>query len=65
MPGNPAPIKIFGEHDEATRRQIERCVASESERGVLCADAHKGYAQPIGGVVAGRIWSGSMKWCNG
>ena len=54
MPGNPAPIKIFGEHDEATRRQIERCVASESERGVLCADAHKGYAQPIGGVVAYR-----------
>jgi tRNA-splicing ligase RtcB len=54
MPGNPAPIKIFGEHDEATRRQIERCVASEGERGVLCADAHKGYAQPIGGVVAYR-----------
>jgi tRNA-splicing ligase RtcB (3'-phosphate/5'-hydroxy nucleic acid ligase) len=22
------------------------------ERGVLCADGHKGYAQPIGGVVA-------------
>jgi tRNA-splicing ligase RtcB len=54
MPGNPAPIKIFGEHDEATRQQIERCVASEGERGVLCADAHKGYAQPIGGVVAYR-----------
>jgi tRNA-splicing ligase RtcB len=44
--------KIFGEHDEATIKQIETCVASGGERGVLCADGHKGYAQPIGGVVA-------------
>jgi tRNA-splicing ligase RtcB len=44
--------KIFGEHDEATIKQIERCVAAGGERGVLCADGHKGYAQPIGGVVA-------------
>ena len=44
--------KIFGEHDEATIRQIETCVAAGGERGVLCADGHKGYAQPIGGVVA-------------
>src|SRR5438270_113624 len=44
--------KIFGEHDEATIAQIERCVAAGGERGVLCADGHKGYAQPIGGVVA-------------
>jgi tRNA-splicing ligase RtcB len=44
--------KIFGEHDEATIAQIERCVATGAERGVLCADGHKGYAQPIGGVVA-------------
>src|SRR5438045_5624233 len=44
--------KIFGEHDEATIKQIERCVAEGGERGVLCADGHKGYAQPIGGVVA-------------
>src|SRR5437660_9002747 len=47
-----APTKIFGEHDEATIAQIERCVAAGGERGVLCADGHKGYAQPIGGVVA-------------
>src|SRR5207237_9176245 len=33
-------------------KQIERCVAEGGERGVLCADGHKGYAQPIGGVVA-------------
>jgi tRNA-splicing ligase RtcB len=44
--------KIFGQHDAATIAQIERCVAAGGERGVLCADGHKGYAQPIGGVVA-------------
>src|SRR5437879_7141269 len=44
--------KIFGEHDAATIKQIETCVATGGERGVLCADGHKGYAQPIGGVVA-------------
>ncbi|HEX8898515.1 MAG TPA: RtcB family protein [Chthoniobacterales bacterium] len=44
--------KIFGEHDEATIAQIERCVEAGGERAVLCADGHKGYAQPIGGVVA-------------
>ncbi len=44
--------KIFGQHDEATIRQIETCVAAGGARGVLCADGHKGYAQPIGGVVA-------------
>ena len=46
------PTKIFGEHDEATIRQINTCVAAGGARGVLCADGHKGYAQPIGGVVA-------------
>ena len=45
-------IKIFGGHDEATIKQIETCVAAGGERGVLLADGHKGYAQPIGGVVA-------------
>jgi tRNA-splicing ligase RtcB len=44
--------KIFGQHDEATIKQIETCLAAGGERGVLCADGHKGYAQPIGGVVA-------------
>lgn len=44
--------KVFGRHDEATLRQIETCVEMGGERGVLCADGHKGYAQPIGGVVA-------------
>jgi len=43
---------IFGQHDEATLKQIHTCVAAGGARGVLCADGHKGYAQPIGGVVA-------------
>src|SRR4051812_37114752 len=46
--------KIFGEHDAATIHQIETCLAAGGERAVLCADGHKGYAQPIGGVVAYR-----------
>jgi len=44
--------KVFGQHDQATLRQIETCIDAGGERGVLCADGHKGYAQPIGGVVA-------------
>src|SRR5438093_6722662 len=44
--------KVFGQHDETTLRQIETCLEAGGERGVLCADGHKGYAQPIGGVVA-------------
>ena len=47
-----AKTKIFGQHDEGTIKQIEACMAAGGERGVLCADGHKGYAQPIGGVVA-------------
>src|SRR3954451_1512330 len=46
--------KIFGEHDEATIKQIETCLAAGGELAVLCADGHKGYAQPIGGVIAYR-----------
>src|SRR3982751_5361060 len=52
MENTTSKTKIFGSHDEATVRQIETCVATGGERGVLCADGHKGYAQPIGGVVA-------------
>ncbi|ACL59130.1 RtcB family protein [Methylobacterium nodulans] len=47
------PITIFGEHDEKTVRQIERCMGLGSAvKGVLCADGHLGYGHPIGGVVA-------------
>ena len=44
-------VIVFGSHDESTIEQICRCAATGSY-GVLCADGHKGYSQPIGGVVA-------------
>jgi tRNA-splicing ligase RtcB (3'-phosphate/5'-hydroxy nucleic acid ligase) len=44
----------FGNHDDATIQQLERCIdaSGEAARGALCADGHKGYSMPIGGVVA-------------
>src|SRR5687768_7381212 len=45
--------RIFGEHDEKTIQQLNRCMqAGSAAKGVLCADGHLGYAHPIGGVVA-------------
>ena len=46
-------LVVFGKPDPAALAQIERCT-STGIYGVLCADAHKGYAQPIGGVIAYR-----------
>jgi tRNA-splicing ligase RtcB (3'-phosphate/5'-hydroxy nucleic acid ligase) len=46
-------IKVFGEHDEKTVQQLWTCMGVGSVyKGVLCADGHYGYAQPVGGVVA-------------
>ena len=46
-------LKIFGEHDERTVAQMWRCMGVGSVAdGVLCADGHLGYAQPVGGVIA-------------
>jgi tRNA-splicing ligase RtcB (3'-phosphate/5'-hydroxy nucleic acid ligase) len=46
-------FKIFGDHDENTKRQMARCMSVGSvDGGVLCADGHLGYAQPVGGVIA-------------
>jgi tRNA-splicing ligase RtcB (3'-phosphate/5'-hydroxy nucleic acid ligase) len=43
----------FGEHDDATLGQINRAASHEAVVGAaLCADGHKGYAVPIGGVLA-------------
>lgn len=48
-------IVVFGDPDEATIAQIRRCAEPPETYGaVLCADAHKGYSMPIGGVVAYR-----------
>jgi tRNA-splicing ligase RtcB len=46
-------IKTFGPVDERSRLQLERCMeAGDAEYGVLCADHHPGYSQPIGGGIA-------------
>ena len=46
-------IKTFGPVDERSRRQLETCMqAGDAEWGVLCADHHPGYSQPIGGGIA-------------
>jgi tRNA-splicing ligase RtcB (3'-phosphate/5'-hydroxy nucleic acid ligase) len=46
-------IPIWGNHDEATLAQIHRCANDERVVGAaICADGHKGYAIPIGGVLA-------------
>lgn len=48
-----ASLVTFGEPDERTLQQIHTCMAIGNVRkGVLCGDAHVGYAQPVGGVVA-------------
>src|ERR671910_154443 len=46
-------IKTFGPVDERSLAQLERCMeAGDAEFGVLCADHHPGYLQPIGGGIA-------------
>jgi tRNA-splicing ligase RtcB len=46
-------VKTFGPVDERSLKQLERCMeAGAAEFGVLCADHHPGYSQPIGGAVA-------------
>ena len=48
-----SPLKIFGEHEEATIAQMRNCMAvGNVVAGVICADGHLGYAQPVGGVIA-------------
>jgi tRNA-splicing ligase RtcB len=46
-------IKTFGEVDERSLEQLKRCMAAgDADFGVLCADHHPGYSQPIGGGIA-------------
>lgn len=48
-----APLKVFGLHDEATIAQMRNCMSvGNVVAGVVCADGHLGYAQPVGGVIA-------------
>ena len=51
-------IHTFGDVDDRSRTQLTTCLAAAEAAegydlpGVLCADHHPGYSQPIGGVVA-------------
>ena len=48
-------LTVIGDHEDRTVQQLERCVrAEEGAAGVLCADGHVGYSQPVGGAVAYR-----------
>lgn len=48
-----SPLTIFGMHDENTIAQMKNCMAvGNAVAGVICADGHLGYAQPVGGVIA-------------
>jgi tRNA-splicing ligase RtcB (3'-phosphate/5'-hydroxy nucleic acid ligase) len=48
-------IPIWGEHDQSTIAQIQRCATDEHAiAAALLADGHKGYSMPIGGVIAYR-----------
>jgi tRNA-splicing ligase RtcB len=48
-----APLKVFGRHEDATIAQMRNCMAvGNVVAGVICADGHLGYAQPVGGVIA-------------
>ena len=46
-------LTIVGEHDDRTIAQMRNCLRDDrATAGVLCADGHLGYAQPVGGVIA-------------
>ncbi len=48
-----APLQVFGEHEAGTLGQMRNCMAvGNVAAGVICADGHLGYAQPVGGVIA-------------
>lgn len=46
-------LQIFGDHDDNTITQMRNCMSvGNAVAGVICADGHLGYAQPVGGVIA-------------
>ena len=48
-----SPLAVFGEHDPNTIAQMQNCMrVGNAVAGVICADGHVGYAQPVGGVIA-------------
>lgn len=50
-----SPLKVFGDHDEGTLAQMRNCMkVGNVVGGVICADGHLGYAQPVGGLYCIR-----------
>ena len=48
-----APLQVFGTHEANTLAQMRACMGvGRVAGGVVCADGHLGYAQPVGGVIA-------------
>ena len=48
-----APLQVFGTHETNTLAQMRNCMGvGRVAGGVVCADGHLGYAQPVGGVIA-------------
>lgn len=48
-----AKLTVFGDHAQVTFDQMRNCMrVGNVVGGVLCADGHLGYAQPVGGVIA-------------
>lgn len=51
-------MHAFGAADQSSSSQLIRCleVSGDESIGILCADHHKGYGMPIGGVVASKTY---------
>jgi tRNA-splicing ligase RtcB len=48
-----SPLTVIGAHEDNTILQMRNCMmVGNVVAGVMCADGHLGYAQPVGGVVA-------------
>jgi tRNA-splicing ligase RtcB len=48
-----SPLTVFGDHEATTLAQMRNCMqVGNAVAGVICADGHLGYAQPVGGVIA-------------
>jgi tRNA-splicing ligase RtcB len=48
-----SPLLVIGDHEESTIGQMKNCMSvGNVVAGVLCADGHLGYSQPVGGVIA-------------
>lgn len=45
-------VTTRGDIDPRAIEQLERCAQDHALKGVICADGHVGYSQPIGGALA-------------